>query len=188
MRRNQDVPARRCHSAANVVASSEEELEVILHASRSRRGEGRAGQAAFQPGEGLSPVRRPLGALSDAGIAAVLCLGPPAGGAAQPAPLPAIEYVDVAGQVGVDFQHVTGASGRRYFPETMGSGVAFVDFDGDQNLDIYFVNGAAFPGYKGSPDPVNALFRNEGDRLRGGGPGRWRRRPGPWHGMCVCRL
>ena len=113
----------------------------------------------------MSPVRRPLGALSDAGIAAVLCLGAPAGGAAQPAPLPAIEYVDVAEQVGVDFQHVTGASGRRYFPETMGSGVAFVDFDGDQNLDIYFVNGAAFPGYKGSPDPVNALFRNEGDRF-----------------------
>ncbi len=110
-------------------------------------------------------MRRPLGALSGAGIAAVLGLGPPAGGAAQPPPLPAVEYVDVAGPVGVDFQHVTGASGRRYFPETMGSGVGFVDFDGDQDLDIYFVNGAAFPGYKGSPGPVNALFRNEGGRF-----------------------
>ena len=110
-------------------------------------------------------MRRPLGALSDAGIAAALCLGAPAGWAAQPAPLPAIEYVDVAEQVGVKFQHVTGASGRRYFPETMGSGVGFIDFDGDQDLDIYFVNGAAFRGYKGSPDPVNALFRNEGGRF-----------------------
>ena len=109
-------------------------------------------------------MRRPLGALSGAGIVAALCLGPPSGGAAQPA-LPAVEYVDVAGPVGVDFRHVTGASGRRYFPETMGSGVGFVDFDGDQDLDIYFVNGAAFPGSEGSSNPVNALFRNDGGRF-----------------------
>ena len=108
---------------------------------------------------------RRLGALSASAMAVVLCLGLPPGRAAQPAPLPAVEYVDVAGEAGVDFRHVTGASGRRYFPETMGSGVGFVDFDGDQDLDIYFVNGAAFPGYTGPPDPVNALFRNEGGRF-----------------------
>ena len=106
-----------------------------------------------------------LGALGASAMAVVLCLGPPSGRAAQPAPLPAVEYVDVAGEAGVDFRHVTGASGRRYFPETMGSGVGFVDFDGDQDLDIYFVNGAPFPGYTGPPNPVNALFRNEGGRF-----------------------
>ena len=98
-------------------------------------------------------------------MAAALCLVPPVSGTAQPAPVPAVEYVDVAGEAGVDFRHVTGASGRRYFPETMGSGVGLVDFDGDQDLDIYFVNGAPFPGYTGPPDPVNALYRNDGGRF-----------------------
>ncbi|MCY3735415.1 MAG: CRTAC1 family protein [Gemmatimonadaceae bacterium] len=110
-------------------------------------------------------MRRPLAALGAAATAAALCLAPSAGGTDQPAPLPPVEYVDVAAEAGVDFRHVTGASGRRYFPETMGSGVGFVDFDGDQDLDIYFVNGAPFPGYTGPPNPVNALFRNDGGRF-----------------------
>lgn len=73
----------------------------------------------------------------------------------------AICFVDVAQEVGIDFQHVNGASGRKYFPETMGSGVAFFDYDGDQDLDIYLVNGAAFPGYTSASVPLNALYQNE---------------------------
>ena len=108
---------------------------------------------------------RAVRALSLVGIIAALYLGPPDGEAAQPGSLPAIEYVDITRQVGIEFHHTTGASGRRYFPETMGAGVGFVDFDGDQDLDIYFVNGAAFPGYEGATNPVNALFRNENGRF-----------------------
>ena len=43
----------------------------------------------------------------------------------------AVEFVDVAQEVGIDFEHVNGASGRKYFPETMGGGAAFFDYDGD---------------------------------------------------------
>ncbi len=56
-----------------------------------------------------------------------------------------VEFVDVAGQAGIDFVHINGASGRKYFPETMGGGVAFVDYDGDEYVDAYMVNGAPFP-------------------------------------------
>lgn len=88
--------------------------------------------------------------LSAVAIAAVLCLGPPAGEAAKPPFQAAIEYVDIAAQVGLKFQDVTGASGRRYFPETMGSGVGFVDFDGDQDLYLTYYG-------------TNVMYRNEGD-------------------------
>lgn len=99
-------------------------------------------------------MRRP-GALGAPVVAVVLCLGPPAGGAAQPAPPPAIEYVDVAGRR-VDFRHVTGASGRRYFPETMGSGVGFVD-----SLRIHWPGGAV-EGLAGlQPDRFVTLVEGE---------------------------
>jgi len=73
-----------------------------------------------------------------------------------------VEFVDVAQEVGIGFKHVNGASGRKYFPETMGGGAAFFDYDGDQDLDIYLVNGAALPGYQTVRPPVNALYENGG--------------------------
>ena len=45
---------------------------------------------------------------------------------------------------GIHFQHNTGATGKRYLPETLGSGVAFVDLDGDGWADILFINGKDF--------------------------------------------
>ena len=79
------------------------------------------------------------------------------GGAAE-----SVEFVDVAAEVGIDFEHVNGASDRKYFPETMGGGAAFFDYDGDHDLDIYLVNGAALPGYQALRPPVNALYENLG--------------------------
>ena len=54
----------------------------------------------------------------------------------------------------IDFQHVDGRCGRRYFLETVGSGIAFFDYDADGFLDIYFVNGADLPGFT-SNTPAN---------------------------------
>ena len=62
-------------------------------------------------------------------------------------------YVDVAAEVGIDFKHDNGAKGERYIAETMASGAAFLDYDGDGWYDLYFVNIAAPAG----------LYRNLGN-------------------------
>ena len=68
----------------------------------------------------------------------------------------------VASERGVDFTHVNGASGKKYSIETMGGGVGFLDYDGDGDLDVYLVNGAALPGSDVVDTPTNQLFRNDG--------------------------
>ena len=69
-------------------------------------------------------------------------------------------FVDVTEQSAIAaFQHTDGSSGRKFFVEQMGSGVALLDYDGDGWLDIYLNSGAALPGYNG-PTPSNRLFRN----------------------------
>ena len=48
--------------------------------------------------------------------------------AAQPA---SITFTDVTTAAGIKFKHESGAFGKKYLPETMGSGCAFADVDGD---------------------------------------------------------
>jgi hypothetical protein len=71
---------------------------------------------------------------------------------------PGVTYVDITGASGVDFVHVSGASPRKWLPETMGSGVAMLDHDGDGDLDLLFVQSRPWEG----PAPTARLFRNEG--------------------------
>ncbi|MCS6860726.1 MAG: CRTAC1 family protein [Abditibacteriales bacterium] len=54
---------------------------------------------------------------------------------------PAVRFVDVTTQAGIRFRHNNGASGKKWLPETMGSGCGFLDYDNDGWLDILFVNG-----------------------------------------------
>ena len=42
-------------------------------------------------------------------------------------PDPAIQYVDVTKASGLTFRHNSGAFGKKYLPETLGPGVAFID-------------------------------------------------------------
>lgn len=53
-------------------------------------------------------------------------------------------FTDVTGSAGIRFRHVNGAFGQKYLPETMGSGVAFLDADGDGWQDLLFVNSMAW--------------------------------------------
>jgi hypothetical protein len=55
-------------------------------------------------------------------------------------PAKAIRFTDITGAAGVKFVHNAGKTGRKYLPETMGSGVAFIDADGDGWQDLLFVN------------------------------------------------
>src|SRR5688572_24200647 len=76
---------------------------------------------------------------------------------------PGIRFVDVAARAGVQFGHTSGRSGRLYLPETMGSGCAFLDYDGDGRLDLFFVNGSRLPGFREKGPFYPALYRNRGD-------------------------
>jgi enediyne biosynthesis protein E4 len=64
---------------------------------------------------------------------------------------------------GIDFRHLDGRSGRKYFVETIGSGCAFIDVDNDDLLDIYLVNAANLPCFRSKTLPTNALYHNTGD-------------------------
>ena len=78
---------------------------------------------------------------------------------AEPAP---VQFTDVTEAAGIRFRHYKGETGKRYLPETMGSGVAVLDFDQDGWMDLFFVNGWRLEG--GRPEGVaSALYRNRGD-------------------------
>lgn len=71
-------------------------------------------------------------------------------------------FTDITEEVGLDFIHETGATGKLYMPEIMASGVALFDYDNDGDLDIFLTT-----GHKGLPEkeidnaPPNRLYRQE---------------------------
>lgn len=71
-------------------------------------------------------------------------------------------FTDVTREAGIRFRHSTGATGRLLYPEIMGSGAALFDYDGDGDLDIYFVNGNYLRGRPPDPGLTNVLYRNDG--------------------------
>ena len=76
-----------------------------------------------------------------------------------------IRFADVTAAVGIRFRHTSGLSGRKYGVETLGSGAAFFDYDGDGRMDLYVVNGADLPGHISPHPPRNALYRNQANGL-----------------------
>jgi len=57
------------------------------------------------------------------------------------------ELRDVTTAAGIKFVHNNGAYGKKYLPETLGPGVAFIDYDNDGWPDIFLVNGMDWPGH-----------------------------------------
>ena len=74
-----------------------------------------------------------------------------------------IQLKDVTKATRIAFKHFDGSSGRRYIMETVSGGLALFDYDGDGDVDIYFLNGAPLPGVKVKRPPRNALYRNDGN-------------------------
>ncbi|MEX2399141.1 MAG: CRTAC1 family protein [Rhodothermales bacterium] len=70
------------------------------------------------------------------------------------------DVTEVAGLAA--FRHSNGGFGEKWFPEIMGSGGAFVDYDGDGWLDILLVGGGSLPSRPVEDVPAVSLFRNVG--------------------------
>ena len=74
---------------------------------------------------------------------------------------PGVVFQDATAAAGIRFKHTSGAAGKKYLPETMGSGCAFLDFDNDGDQDVLLVNSMEWPPAKGGKS-LPALYRNDG--------------------------
>jgi hypothetical protein len=86
-------------------------------------------------------------------------LAPWPGSAQTPVPSTGVRLTDVTAAAGLTFRHNNGSYGGTLLPETLGSGGAFFDYDGDGWLDILLVNGADWPGHRRQRSTL-ALYRN----------------------------
>lgn len=78
--------------------------------------------------------------------------------------IPQVPFTDITRAAGIHFTHINGAYGDKLLPETMGGGVAFLDFDGDGDQDLLFVNSAEWPWKQaaGKKPATPHLYRNDG--------------------------
>jgi hypothetical protein len=58
-----------------------------------------------------------------------------------------VQFGDVTAKAGIRFTHNNGAFGKKFLPETIGPGAAFIDYDNDGWPDIFLVNGMDWPGH-----------------------------------------
>jgi len=89
-------------------------------------------------------VKRPLAIALIFLLEALLITQTGTGAAAETV---SIQFRDVTQQAGIRFVHNNGAFGKKFLPETMGPGVAFIDHDNDGWPDIFLVNGMDWPGH-----------------------------------------
>src|SRR6476660_2871634 len=74
-----------------------------------------------------------------------------------------IQFRDITAQAGIHFTHNNGAFGKKWLPETMGPGCAFIDYDNDGYPDIVLVNGEDFPGHAHGGVTTLKLYHNNHD-------------------------
>ncbi|MEX2261354.1 MAG: CRTAC1 family protein [Bryobacteraceae bacterium] len=81
-------------------------------------------------------------------------------------------FTDISAISGINFRHQASRTAQKYLPESMGAGVAMLDYNKDGHLDLFFVNGAALldpmPAGK-QADKSDARFWNRLYRSDGGG-------------------
>jgi hypothetical protein len=82
---------------------------------------------------------------------------------ANPAPAPTAHFTDIRSPAGITFVQDSTQSDEKYYLETMGTGVAWIDFDQDGLIDLYFVQSGATDAYRPAHPLRSALYRNNGD-------------------------
>src|SRR6476646_10227196 len=76
---------------------------------------------------------------------------------------PPVHFTDIRPTTGITFQQDSTQTEEKYYLETMGTGVAAIDYDQDGLMDLYFVQSAATDIYK-PPHPLRSgLYHNNGD-------------------------
>ncbi|MGE5193502.1 MAG: CRTAC1 family protein, partial [Deltaproteobacteria bacterium] len=71
-------------------------------------------------------------------------------------------FKEISAESGFNFRHDAEDDQSYFMPEIMGSGGAFLDFDGDGRLDVFLVNGRWSHGKEGARTR-NSLFRQQPD-------------------------
>src|SRR5689334_5544113 len=76
-----------------------------------------------------------------------------------------VRFINVAREAGLNARTIFGAENKnKYLLETTGCGVAFIDYDDDGWLDIFFVNGTRFEAtYTKGSEPISRLYKNNRD-------------------------
>src|SRR5215467_4630300 len=74
-----------------------------------------------------------------------------------------IHFRDITTQAGIHFTHNNGAFGKKWLPETMGPGCAFIDYDNDGYPDIVLINGEDFSGHQHGGATTLKLYHNNHD-------------------------
>jgi len=74
-----------------------------------------------------------------------------------------IHFSDITAHAGIHFTHNNGAFGKKWLPETMGPGCAFIDYDNDGYPDIILIDGTDFPGHPHAGATTLKLYHNNHD-------------------------
>src|SRR5829696_10398341 len=110
----------------------------------------------------LSSCKQPAAVAPAAPSTEAVAAASPSPSPTPPRPSGPIEFTDVTSQAGIRFKHNSGAFGKKYLPETIGAGGAFLDYDNDGWQDILLVNSMDWPENK-KRKSFPALYRNNKD-------------------------
>jgi hypothetical protein len=74
-----------------------------------------------------------------------------------------ILFTDVTREAGIEFMHFDGRTHMQYIMDQTGSGLAWLDYDGDGLMDLFLVQGMTFLPPHPSTPPTSKLYRNLGN-------------------------
>ncbi len=71
-----------------------------------------------------------------------------------------VHFEEISEAAGIHFTHTNGASSKKFMPETVGSGIAFLDYDNDGWQDLLIVNSTHWPDSKAAPTTSHLYHNN----------------------------